>query len=162
MSPATGNDAALELIQPFADSASSVVETMLGSTCTLGEIEPVSSGHRMYEVTSVIGMSGQMTGALSFSITADGAKAVLERMTGIEAEEVDSDVRDAVGEMANMIAGFGKRHMESYGLNIGLPQVIVGEDYTVYSPRWAKHYWIRITTEFCECTLDVGFDPPSD
>jgi chemotaxis protein CheX len=161
MSTSIGNDSALYLIHPFADSTVSVIETMLDSGCTMGEIQPVSAGHRMHEVTSVIGISGKMAGAISFSIPAAGAMAVLERMTGIQPTEVDADVRDAIGEMANMIAGFGKRHLETYGLNISLPQVIVGADYTIHSPRWAQHYWLPITTDFSECSVDVGFDLPA-
>ena len=158
MTTSTENNSALQLIQPFAESTVSVIETMLDSPCTLGEIRPVSAGHRMHDVTSVIGISGGMTGAISFSISAAGAMAVLERMTGMQPTEVDADVRDAIGEMANMIAGFGKRHLEMLGLNISLPQVIVGADYTIHSPRWAQHYWLPLTADFGECTVDVGFD----
>ncbi len=160
MTTSTEHDPALQLIKPFAESTISVVEMMLDSGCTMGEIQPVSVGHRMHEVTSVIGISGGMTGAISFSIPAEGAMAILERMTGIQPTEVDADVLDAIGEMANMIAGFGKRHMETLGLNISLPQVIVGGDYTIYSPRWAQHYWLPMTTDFSECSVDVGFDIP--
>jgi len=149
-----------ELIQPFAESTASVFETMLGSSCQVGEPQLVGGGHQMYAVTSVIGIMGNMTGSISFSISAEGAIAILEAMTGEKETEVNADVRDAIGEMANMIAGFGKRHLEVHGLNIGLPQVIVGEDYTVYSPRWAKHYWLPVATDFGDCSLDIGFNPP--
>lgn len=160
MTSVIGDDAAIQLVQPFAESTISVVETMLGSSCEVGETQCVTTGHKMYAVTSVIGIVGKMSGAISFSLPAKAAISVMEAMTGIEATEVDADVRDAIGEMANMIAGFGKRHLEIMELNIGLPQVIVGEDYTVYSPRWARHYWVPVTTDFGSCSLDVGFDPP--
>jgi len=161
MTTLTENDPALGLIRPFADAAVTVVETMLGSGCDVGEIHEVTAGHRMRDVTSVIGLSGDMTGAISYSISTAGAIAVLERMTGAVATEVDADVRDAIGEMGNMIAGFGKRHLEQYGFNISLPQLIVGGDYTIHSPRWAQHYWLELTADFGAFSLDVGFDPPS-
>jgi len=99
-----------------------------------------------------------MIGAIALSMTIDGALTTLERMTGFEAEEVDEFVRDCVGEMSNMIGGRGKRDLSRFELKLGLLQVIVGEDYAVYSPRWARHYWLALDTDIGPCTLDVGFD----
>ncbi len=148
-----------KLVQPFAAALASVVETMLASDCGLGEAQPVETADHMHTVTSVIGMSGNVVGALSFSCPEPMALAIFERMTGIPATTVDDDVRDAIGEIANMTAGYGKRHLESLALNIGLPQVNVGIDYSVYFTRWADHFWLPATTDLGACSLDVGFDP---
>lgn len=145
-------------VLPFVDATAHVAETMLGSSCRAGEILPVGAGQRIYELTSVIGMSGEVSGALSFSVPTEGAFAILERMTGISATEVDELVRDVIGEMSNMIAGNGKRHLERYSLQLGLPQVIIAERCVVYAPRWAVHYHIPFETGFGPCSLDVGFD----
>ena len=148
-----------DFVTPFIKSTESVFEAMLGVETTFGPLEEVQQGHQMFAVTSVIGLTGEhLTGSISISLGKDVAKQVLERLTGIEAEEVDDDVRDAIGEMANMIAGQGKRDLTDFVLQLGLPQVIVGEDYTVYSPRWARHYFVAVKTDMGPCTLDVGFD----
>jgi len=112
----------------------------------------------MHDITAVIGLSGGLTGAIAVSTSAKGALQILSRMTGFEVEEVDDFVRDAVGEMANMIGGRGKRDLSDFELRLGLPQVIVGQDYSVYSPGWALHRWVAFETELGPCTLDVGFD----
>ena len=72
--------------------------------------------------------------------------------------EVDKVVRDVVGEIVNVVGGRGKRDLPHFDLKLGLPQVIVGNDYCVYSPKWARHYWVPLETDFGACALDVGFD----
>lgn len=148
----------LDLVGPFISSAELVLDTMLRSDCVAGQVQPVQPGHRMHTVTSVIGLSGGLAGAVSISIHAEGAFQILERMTGIEATDVDDFVRDAVGEIANMVAGQGKRELSQFHLKLGLPQVIVGADYCVYSPRWARHDWVPLQTDLGEIMLTIGFD----
>lgn len=158
MSTATETTCDISLVNPFIQSTREVFKTMLKSDCKVGEVHPEMEGHKMYSVTAVIGLSGCFSGAIALSIPTEGAIAVLKRMTGLEVPTVDEYVRDAVGEMSNMIAGKGKRDLSQYEFDLGLPQVIVGDEYTVYSPRWAKHYWLPLETDFGPCTLDIGFD----
>jgi chemotaxis protein CheX len=148
----------VDLINPFLKSAASVFHSMLGSQCFSGDIEPVAQGHHMHAVTSVIGLTGDMMGAISISMPEGTAFQVLERMTGIQTNELDDFVRDVVGEMANMIGGQGKRDLAPFKLRLGLPQVIVGMDYAVYSPRWARHFWAPMTSDLGPFSLDIGFD----
>jgi CheY-specific phosphatase CheX len=131
---------------------------MLHSDCLMGDVHPELHGHKMHSVTAIIGLSECFSGSIALSTSISGALEILKRMTGMKSTEVDELVRDCVGEMTNMIAGKGKVEFAHFGFDLGLPQVIVGQEYTVYSPRWAKHYWLPLETDFGPCTLDVGFD----
>ena len=146
-----------ELLVPFINAAQSVMATMLQVNCVAGETQPVRSGHHMHQISAMVGLSGDIVGSISFSTTTEGAFAILERMTGMEATGIDEFVRDAIGEMANMIAGFGKRDLEHFSLRLGLPQVIVGQDIVMYSPRWSRHFWVPLETDLGPCSLDIGF-----
>jgi chemotaxis protein CheX len=143
---------------PFIKAAAHVIPTMLGCACEPGNPDSVATGHRMFDLTSVIGMSGVVSGSLAFSVPETGAIAILERMTGVAATEVDELVRDVVGEMVNMIAGAGKVDLEQFEMKLGLPQVILGHDYAVYAPRWSIHQWVPLQTEFGPCSLTLGFN----
>jgi chemotaxis protein CheX len=143
---------------PFVKAAQRVIPTMLDSRCEAGPADCVSSGHAMHDLTSVIGMTGIVSGALAFSLSREAAIDVLRRMTGVETTEVDELVRDCVGEMANMIAGGGKLDLQPFPLKLGLPQVIQGHDYAVYAPRWSIHEWVPLETDFGPCSLTLGFD----
>ncbi len=152
------NKRTIDLINPFIESAEETWATMLESPCIRGEVQRVVDGHHMQNLTSTIGISGGMAGAISISMSEKTAQNILFKMTGLESEGVDEFVRDAIGEMANIVAGKGKRDLEDFSLKISLPQVIIGEDYTVYAPRWAMHVYIPFTSDLGEFTLDVGFD----
>ncbi len=146
-------------VSPFVNAACEVFETMLKCQCQPGNMHSTRPGHHQFALTSVVGLSGKFIGAIGLSLPEAGAFQILERMTGIETDVVDEMVRDAVGEMANMIGGRGKRDLADHELKLGLPQVIVGKDYEIYSPRWAHHLWVELNTGIGPCTLDVGFDP---
>lgn len=148
----------VDIAGPFVRSATQVFSAILNCECRPGPVHPVKNGHQMHAVTSVIGLSGGLSGAISITLSRAGAMEILNRMTGIEATEVDDFVRDAVGEIANMIGGAGKKELSDFNLLLGLPQVIVGEDYRVYSPRWARHCWVALESELGPCAIDVGFD----
>lgn len=143
---------------PFPAAAEHVFRTMLSADCVAGTPERRCAAHRMHDVTSVIGLSGFVHGSIAFSVTRDGALAILERMTGMQSTEVDELVCDCVGEMANMIAGRAKIELAPYSLTLGLPQVITGHDYSLVSPRWSIHEWLPLTTDLGACALEVCFD----
>jgi chemotaxis protein CheX len=52
-----------------------------------------------------------------------------------EAEEAEEDVNDALGEIANMLGGQVKMVLSKGGMdmNISIPTVISGEEYTINS-----------------------------
>ena len=56
-------------------------------------------------------------------------------MLGMECDEVNDDLNDAIGEIANMLGGGVKQVLSKGGLDVKLstPTVISGEDYTVTS-----------------------------
>jgi chemotaxis protein CheX len=146
-----------ELVNPFIGSLQSVMQTMVQSKCEPGPMKTVSEGAHLFGVSAMIGLSGELTGALTFSTSPKSACMILERMAGMEATEPDEFVRDAIGEISNMVAGYGKRDLEKYQLKLGLPQVLIGEGIVLYTPRWAQHVWMHVETDVGPCTLDIGF-----
>lgn len=59
------------------------------------------------------------------------------RMTGVEPDEVDAVVRDAIGEIANMLAGAWKGFDPelSSGCLLSTPTVVAGANYQLFSQR---------------------------
>ena len=54
-------------------------------------------------------------------------------MLGLEITEVNEDVFDALGEIANMVGGSFKHHFETEGhqVNLSVPSVISGNEYVM-------------------------------
>ena len=89
-------------------------------------------------VSAMVGFAGSFSGMVSITTPQKLALAFTSQMLGMEIAELDDDVRDALGEIANMIAGSFKHHLvkDGHEVRISTPSVISGEEYvmTVGSP----------------------------
>jgi chemotaxis protein CheX len=83
----------------------------------------------------MVGFAGTYSGVISIHCPVELALKITSNMLGIECDEVNEDLNDAVGEIANMLGGSVKQVLSKGGLDIKLsiPTVISGEDYTVNS-----------------------------
>jgi len=79
-------------------------------------------------IISFIGLAGEWSGTGSVLCSGTAALAIASRLLLIEAQAVDQEVLDAVGEITNMIFGNFKDCVESYfgPLSLSTPSVIYG------------------------------------
>ena len=91
-------------------------------------------------MTSMIGLGGGIRGVLAIHCPAAIAKAITGSFLGMEVEDLDDDVKDAIGEIANMVAGNLKVSYAAIGLNVELaiPTSIVGESFRINGIAEAK------------------------
>jgi chemotaxis protein CheX len=86
-------------------------------------------------ISALVGLGGSCPGMVGVHIPEDFAKEVTAAMLGMEPGELegDSDVHDAVGEVANMLAGEMKMILSERGADICLstPTIISGEEYVI-------------------------------
>ncbi len=82
-------------------------------------------------VTAMVGFTGSYSGMASINIPENMALEFASIMLGMELTECDADVKDSLGEIANMISGSFKHHFVSDGHEVRLstPSVISGEEY---------------------------------
>jgi chemotaxis protein CheX len=133
-------------------SVHEVFEMMLGVDC-VREREPVRA--ELEAVTAVVGFGGVLSGACVFRTGGPASMQMAARMTGMEFEEVDDTVKDAVGEICNMLAGSWKGRVPQLAANCGLsvPAVITGRNYKLHvqAPEFRLHHSYR----FEEATFEV-------
>lgn len=93
--------------------------------------EPVTKFH--CSVTGMVGLAGTYTGILSIHCPQPLALRITSNMLGMDVDEIGEDVNDALGEIANMLGGSVKQVLSKGGLdiNLSIPTVISGEEYTV-------------------------------
>ena len=84
-------------------------------------------------ITAVVVLDGDFEGAVKVSCGVQLADRIASMMFAADAPTPD-DVRDALGEMANMIAGNLKTVLSGPS-HMGLPIVTMGSDYVVSIPR---------------------------
>ena len=102
----------VEYINPFIKATITVCQTMLSVTPVRGELAPKTSNHPTHDISAVIGMSGSAVGAVVISYPKLTALKVVSKFLGQETKIIDNDVCDAVGEIANIIAGNAKKDLE--------------------------------------------------
>jgi chemotaxis protein CheX len=86
-------------------------------------------------ITGMVGFAGTYSGVISIHCPVSLALRITSSMLGMECDEVNEDLNDAIGEIANMLGGSVKQVLSKGGLDVKLsiPTVISGEDYTVNS-----------------------------
>jgi chemotaxis protein CheX len=118
-------------------SAREVFEIML---CT--KLKPFEPGTdvKAGEFTALVGLAGSICGVLSIRCTDQAARVMASKMLGMPPEEVDNDSWDALGEIANMIAGNFKGKLSGVGNHcmLSVPTIIVGTDYQTRSLTGGK------------------------
>ncbi|BHH83360.1 chemotaxis protein CheX [Desulforhopalus sp. 52FAK] len=84
-------------------------------------------------ITSMIGLGGGLKGLLAVHCPTVVATEITSSFLGMDVEEIDDDVKDAIGEIANMVAGNLKVSFAKVDVNVELaiPTTIVGDSFYV-------------------------------
>jgi chemotaxis protein CheX len=144
-------------VNPVISATKTVFETMLNCTprrTGLALKENLSPPH---EVSAVIGVTGKAAGTIVLSLSRQTAFEVLNRLVGVQAKEVNSEVCDAVGELTNMIAGAAKAQMAQLALSISIPNIISGPNHVVHYPSNVTPISIVFDSDLGPFAIEVGF-----
>ncbi len=118
---------------PLLELASQeVFEIMLG--CRVERHDPPDPPR--FEFTAMVGFAGPLCGLLSLSSSTQSASVMVCKMLGLQRTDDDQQMRDAIGEVANMIAGSFKNKLTGLGdgCMLSSPTVITGSDYAYRAP----------------------------
>jgi chemotaxis protein CheX len=116
-------------IQPddLAQIVDSVFEAMMNLRAEPGTVLWFASDDR---VTAAVHLSGPWNGSVLIECDRAQACRYAARFLSIELpKSVDNDVRDVLGELANMIGG-NLKSMLSKGMHLSMPMVVDGSDYS--------------------------------
>ncbi|HEB70842.1 MAG TPA: chemotaxis protein CheX [Desulfobulbus sp.] len=86
-------------------------------------------------ITGMVGLAGTHKGMLAVHFPNSLALAITTSFLGMEVEEINEDVQDAIGEIANMLGGNVKTILSDKGrdIQLSLPSTISGEEYSFMS-----------------------------
>jgi chemotaxis protein CheX len=149
-----------EYINPFLVSTISTFKTVVG--CVLTRRTPyIKNGSQPeHEVSGVIGLSGKAQGRVVVGLDREAALRATEAMLQERPPEINGDVVDAVGELANIIAGGAKAQLEHLHLSVGLPSVITGKGHSIQFPTEVTPICIPFDSEWGSITVEVGLSEP--
>lgn len=145
-----------EFINPFLKSLCHAFRTMLSCELRRGELRLAQQDEGLYDISGVIGLSGKAMGAVVVSFSEPVALRAASTLLMTECTRIDADVADAVGELANVVAGAAKLELQEYELSISLPNVVMGKDHRVRFPSDVPPVCVPFESKWGPIMLQVG------
>lgn len=117
--------------QALDAAAAEVFEMMVG--VPLGPSDQATLP-RVADHTAMIGLAGDLCGVLSFRCSNDSAAQIAGKMLGTDEAASAECIRDALGEICNMVAGSFKAQLSDIATQcmLSVPTVVSGKDYELY------------------------------
>lgn len=131
--PKPGSQLNKTLFRPFFDATSHVISTITGAEVTIGAPYRKKAPYQLFDVTGQIVFYGGVIGTACICLPGNTADRLVMAFAGMPLVRGSADFADAVGELANMIAGNAKR---AFGVDASImtPNVILGQN-TIAPPH---------------------------
>ena len=123
----------VQFINPFLEGTKSVLETMAMVEPKVGKPYLKKDNLAKGDVSAIIGMTGSARGSLALSFSQNCILKIVSNMLGEDHREINDAVRDAVGEITNMISGVARKNLEAKGFSImaAIPTVVSGKSHCI-------------------------------
>ena len=124
-------------IQSFIKVCESVFRDFCSTEVKAGEVFYLTREKRDmgWDISGIIGLSGQISGAVALSMKDNVAFQLTKTLTGVNHNTFDADVTDAIGEIINIITGNIKKEFEeSYRTAISIPSIVQGKGHRLIWP----------------------------
>jgi chemotaxis protein CheX len=147
-------------INPFIEAVDNVFSTMLSVRPKRAGVRVSANQNNTPSITSLVGMSGQVSGVVALRFPPETALKLAGRMLGSEMGAVNGEVVDAVSELVNMVAGSAKAKLHHEPpLQLGLPTVVEGNGYKLKYP--SKSVWLEVsfTSDAGPFSMEVTYHP---
>jgi chemotaxis protein CheX len=125
----------VEHVNPFVVATMETFKSMVKSEAKPGKPTLVKDNKTQFDISGIIGLSGGAQGTVSLSFPKIACLKIVSAFGAMKAVALDEDVVDAVGELANIIAGAAKKDLAQYNINISLPTVVMGDNHQLAAPR---------------------------
>lgn len=150
----------VKYINPFLTAAANVFETMIEVPFSLGKPTLKTDREPTYDISSIIGLSGDVTGCVVINLSEEIALQLASGLLGETMTELDDDCTDAIGEIANMVAGNAKTDFPSGGSSISVPSVVIGKHRVAY-PKGVPIISIPCRTDKGGLVIDLALKTTS-
>ena len=145
----------VKYINPFIKAVKKLFNTMIDVPFKLGTPSLKKGSIPEYEISSIIGLSGTVTGCVVINLSREIALQLVSALIGEEVSELDDDCTDAIGEIANIIAGNAKTNFPSEGTSISVPSVVIGKHKVSY-PSGLPIIAIPCITDKGELVIEIA------
>ena len=147
----------VRFINPFLEATIDVLKTMAFVEPRPGKPYLKKDDLAKGDVSGIIGFTGAATGSMALSFSAECILKIVSNILGEEIKEINGDIKDAVGEITNMVSGSARKKLESLGLSISaaIPTVVAGKGHSVSHITGGPSIIIPFETEQGPFVVDV-------
>ncbi len=123
----------VRFINPFLEGTVSVIKTMAFLDPIPGKPFLKKDNLARGDISGIIGMTGKVKGSLALSFSEACILKVVSNMLGEEINSINGEIKDAVGEITNMVSGAARKKLEAIGFVItaAIPTVVSGKDHSI-------------------------------
>ncbi len=148
----------IKYINPFIDSLVSNLEQMTSIQAERLDLSVSKEARTSAEISGIIGLGGEVRGSAIISFPLGIALRVASAMFMEELTEINDDVKDAVGEFANIVIGNARNKLVDSGLSVTIstPTIIVGVDHKISHPLNIPFLVIPFKTELGIFQVNIG------
>jgi chemotaxis protein CheX len=120
-------------INAFSQAMESVLKTMAFIEPRMGKPYLKKDNRAAGDISGIIGLTGTMKGSLALSFSEKSILKIVSNMLGEEIGSINGDIKDAVGEITNMVSGAARQHLEKEGyvITAAIPTVVAGKNHQV-------------------------------
>ena len=150
----------MEFAKKIVETTEEIFNTMIFMEITAEA--PLEQGKQALgcHISAMIGLTGGFSAMLGIHCPEAVGLAIAGAMLGMEIEEIDADVKDALGEIANMVAGGIKEKFAvgNIDLELAIPTAISGKSYTIASSTRSNRVIIPFSVEQGQFFIEMKYN----
>lgn len=151
----------MQLKQHIIDATLEVFAAMIFLDIAAEELRNDETEEIEANLVSMIGLAGDLKGLLSVQCPAEAALGITGAMLGMEVAELGDDAKDAIGEIANMVAGGLKVALAAGGkkIELAIPSTVVGTGLRSSRLAGASRVFVPFTTPVGSFGIEFKYVP---
>lgn len=151
----------MDLVQRITESTQEIFSSMIMLEVTPGEPYKRNKSVLRSSISGIIGLTGSIKGLLAIHLPKQTALEVTTAFLGMDVTEIDEDVRDAIGELANMLGGSLKATLDpkGSGIQLSMPTAIYGEEYSIDCIAEAEEITVPFELSGNTFLVELQIDP---
>ena len=150
----------MEFAKKIVETTEEIFNTMI--FMDISAEDPLAQGKQALgcHISAMIGLSGGFSAMLSIHCPEAIGLGIAGAMLGMDIDEVDADVKDALGEIANMVAGGLKERFAAQDIDLvlAIPTTVSGKSYTIASPTKSNRVIIPFSIEAGQFFVEIKYN----
>ncbi len=122
-----------DIINPFIEGATHILDTTASVKLKAKPPFIKTTQEHQGDISGILEITGDIKGSVAITFSEKSILGIVSAMFGEEMNEMNDDIKDAVGELCNMIAGQVTTKISSLGIKatVRLKEICMGKDQTI-------------------------------